>query len=573
MKKAIRILIPMILALAILLCTAWYLFIYDRQFTRDLFVYCARYFEQNGKHETSSWLYDLAYRQAGDNDNIAIELANQHKKGGNYTKAEYTLSKAIIDGGGVELYIALCQTYLEQNKVLDAVNMLNNVSNPEIKAQLEAIRPAAPTCSPEPGFYSQYISVSVASDAPTLLVNTAGEYPSTEKDLYEIPVKLKEGENTIYAVAISPEGLVSPVSIFGFTVGGVIEEVVFTDDVLESAIRQQLAVKEDKTLYTNDLWTITDFTVPAGAKNYDILRHMTFLENLNIDSGASGQLSVLSHLSNLNTLVITNTKVQAEELTVIGSLPNLQVLTLENCGLSTLAGLENADTVVSLNASNNTIRDLAPLSAMNNLTDLNLQHNAVNNIAALAKLTNLTTLDLSFNSLRSLTPVAGLTGLTVLNAESNTITSAEDLATCKALEQLNLDANDIKDISPLSSCSALIKLSVADNQLTDLNGAEKLTNLTSLNFANNQVTELPAFSESSSLVNIDGSYNLLTSLEALRGLGSLNNVYMDYNSGISSIEPLTNCPKLIQVNVYGTKVRKVTALTEQSVIVNYDPTG
>ncbi len=573
MKKAIRILIPLILAVAIVLCTAWYLFIYDREFTRDVFVFCARYFEQNGKHETSSWLYDLAYRQAGDNDAIAIELANQHKKGGNYTKAEYTLSKAISDGGSIELYTALCQTYLEQDKVLDAVNMLNNISNPELKAQLDALRPAAPACSPEPGFYSQYISVSVESDVPTLLVNTDGEYPSTQEDFYDIPVKLQEGENTLYAVAVSPEGLVSPISIFGFTVGGVIEEVVFNDDVLESAIRQQLAVSEDKALYSNDLWTITEFTVPSGATNYDVLRYMAFLETLTIDSGVGGQLSVLSHLSNLKTLQITNTKVQAEELSMIGTLPNLTTLTLNNCGLSTIAGLETADTVTTLDLGNNTIRDLSALAAMTELTHLSLQHNAVNTVAALSGLTNLSTLDLSYNTLRTLTPLSGHAALTVLYAGNNALASVEEIASCKGLQQLNLDANTISDISAISDCTALTHLSVADNQLTKLDGIEDLLNLTNLNFANNQVTELPAFSEDCSLVNIDGSYNLLTTLEPLKDLKNLNNVYMDYNSGISSVEVLKDCPNLIQVNVYGTKVKKVTALTEQSIIVNYDPTN
>jgi hypothetical protein len=46
---------------------------------------------------------------------------------------------------------------------------------------------------------------------------------------------------------------------------------------------------------------------------------------------------------------------------------------------------------------------------------------------------------------------------------------------------------------------------------------------------------------------------------------------MDYNEAISSVEDLTKCPVLVQVNVYGTKVKDVDALTEQSIIVNYNP--
>ena len=66
--------------------------------------------------------------------------------------------------------------------------------------------------------------------------------------------------------------------------------------------------------------------------------------------------------------------------------------------------------------------------------------------------------------------------------------------------------------------------------------------------------------------------NLLTSLENLGGLANLNNVYMDYNEGISSISPLVDCSRLVQVKVYGTSVEEVTALLEMDVLVEFDPT-
>ncbi len=575
MKKLARIMIPVILVIAILFCTAWYLFIYDRGFTRDMLLVGARYFDSNGNHELSSWLYDLAYKQAGDDDAVAIELAEQHKKSGNYTKAEYTLSKAIADGASADLYIALCKTYIEQDKVLDAVSMLNNISNPEIKAQLDTMRPAAPTSSPQPGFYNQYISVIIEADVPTILVNANGEYPSVYEDLYTAPIQLQQGENVIYAVAVSKECLVSPLAIYGFTVGGVIEEVVFNDDVLESAIRQQLSVGEQTILYSNDLWQLTEFTIPDGTENYDVLRFMTYLEKLTIDNGCTGQLSVLSHLSNLNTLSITNTQVQPDELTLIATLPNLTALTLNNCSLSTISGLENAGSMQSLDLSNNTIRDLSPLSSMEDLEHLNLAHNAVNDISALSNLKQISTLDVSYNSLSTLEAVAQMSKLAVLNARNNTITSIVGVDRCTNLVQLTLSNNRIEDVSALSVCKALTHLYADNNNLTQLDSLAELPNLTNLYFANNQVTDLPAFSKSSKLVNIDGSNNLIASLDPLEGLQQLNNVFMDYNAEISSVQCLVSCPVLIQVNVYGTKVNRiedVTDLTKQSVIVNFNPT-
>ena len=132
MKKAFRIIIPLVLIVAILFCTGWYLFIYDRVFTRDILVKAARYFEDSGNLSASAWFYNRAYEHAGDNDTVAIELSNQYKTAGNYTKAEYTLTTAIADGGGIDLYMALSKLFVEQNKLLDAVRMIDNVANKEI---------------------------------------------------------------------------------------------------------------------------------------------------------------------------------------------------------------------------------------------------------------------------------------------------------------------------------------------------------------------------------------------------------------------------------------------------------
>ena len=175
MKKALRIIVPILLAIALIGCMIWYLFVYDREFTRDILLQQARNAEYKGKHELAEWFYNTAYAYADNDESFAIEMANQYKSVGNYTKAEYTLSNAIADGGTAELYMALCKTYVEQDKILDAVNMLDNIADPAIKAELEAMRPTAPVADPVSGFYNQYMDVTISSSAGTLYVNTAGE--------------------------------------------------------------------------------------------------------------------------------------------------------------------------------------------------------------------------------------------------------------------------------------------------------------------------------------------------------------------------------------------------------------
>ena len=92
MKKFFKILIPLLLAAAIILGLAWYLFTYDRDFTRDMLLYGARFCDRQGHSAVSSWFYDRAYDLAKDNDLVAVELAEQHKDSGNYTQAENTLT-------------------------------------------------------------------------------------------------------------------------------------------------------------------------------------------------------------------------------------------------------------------------------------------------------------------------------------------------------------------------------------------------------------------------------------------------------------------------------------------------
>ena len=92
------------------------------------------------------------------------------------------------------------------------------------------------------------------------------------------------------------------------------------------------------------------------------------------------------------------------------------------------------------------------------------------------------------------------------------------------------------------------------------------------NFSRNSVSVLPQFEKECALVTIDGSHNHIEALDQLEGLVNLNNVFMDYNEELASIDPLVNCPRIIQVKVYGTKVADVSALLEMDVIVEFDPT-
>ena len=571
MKRAFKIILPIILAIALLATTAWYLFVFDREFTRDMLLSCARYFEDNGNHSTAQWFYDTAYAQVDDNDSIAIELSEHYKETGNYTKAEYTLYKAIQDGGGVELYMALSKLYVEQDKLLDAANLLNNVTG-YVKAELEGMRPDMPKASPDPNFYTQLITVTISAQEGTLYVNKNGQYPSVKSDLYTEPFSLVEGENTIYAISVSDEGLVSPLAVYGYTLGGIIEKVQFVDASIEESVRGYLGVTDTTDIYTNDLWELTEFTVPENVSSFEDLKYMTSLESLTIQGGPSGQLSFLSSMPNLKQLSISDLEVNTEEARMIGSFASLTSLSLNGCSLTTTTPFAGLTLLTYLDLSNNTIRDISALTSMTALQELHMNHNALNDLSVLNNCTALQVLDVAFNDLSDISSVFSMQQLTSLDASNNNLGTISGIEKLQNLERLYVSYNQLTSIAPAANCKSLVDLKCGSNQLSDISALSALNGLMYLDFSRNQVTKLPSWSKESELVTIDGSHNQLSSLSALSGLEMLNNVYMDYNENISSVAELATCFLLIRVDVYGTKVTDASVLTDQSIIVNYDPT-
>ena len=572
MKKAAKFLMPLILGALIIASIFWYLFIYDRDFTRDTLLNQARYQNVHGNSRLSSWFYDAAYNFSGHDKNVAIELANQYKRDGNYTKAEYTLTEAIKNAPTPELYTALSRTYVEQDKLLDAVNLLDNLGNPEIKAILDAQRPVAPVPDAPGGYYSQYIQVQLDSAAKYIFYTADGEFPSINKTLYQEAISLPAGETVITAIAVSEGGLVSPISVTGYTITGVIEEVTFTDSAMDAAVRQLIHADADDLLLSNQLWGITDFTAPEGVKTFADLKLLPNLTKLTVRDQTIDTLSHLSSLAKLETLDITGCTFPVEDMTILASLPSLKALTMAGCRLSTIEYLEGAKHLSRLDLSDNTLRNLTVLSTMPQLAELNLRNNAVNDLGALSGLENLTKLDVSYNALGSLAPLASCIRMTELKADHNQLYDLTGLGNMSLLTVLSVNNNTISDLEPLYNNYELTELRIASNDVYDISPLTSLTKLQLLDFSGNHVDDLPAWPDNSALQTIDGSYNVLSSIDTLSNQQSLAHVYMDYNL-LTNIDALENCFCLVQVNVFGNVIPDVSLLRDRDIIVNYDPTA
>ena len=570
MKSSLKRILPILLAILVLCSVVWYLFVYDRVFTRDLLLWQARLCESNGKHAMAAWFYQKAYSQSEDNQEVAIELAEQFKSIGNYAKAEATLSGAIANDPSAELYIALSKTYVEQNKLLDAVNMLENVTDPQLKAELDAARPALPVASAAPGYYNQYIDVDITAESGTLYVSWDMEYPSVTEDLYSGSIALPGGETKIYALSVGDNGPVSPLAVFGYTVAGVVETVTLEDAILDACIREALGFTADQALLTSDLWTITELTVPQDAADYSELRYLTGLKSLTLRECGVSDLHFLSSLAQLTELYVSGISLSATDISIISGLSNLTRLELSGCSLSSIDGLSALRNLIKLDLSENTIRDISSLSFMSELQELDLSNNAITSLNAISALPKLAWLNLSGNSLSSLVPLSGNGSVLWLDVSHNAIASLEGLHNMTQLTNLYAGYNNLTDVSPVVQNAALLELDVSNNSLTDISCLRELLQLQSLNFSHNQITALPEFSKESTLIELDGSYNQIGTLVPLGGLTMLNHINLDYNN-IMWVDPLAKCYNLVRLDIFGNPVSDVSKLTEMGVIVNYSP--
>ena len=571
MKRFLKIFLPILLSIVILVGVGWYFLEYDKMLTQTILMDLSHHFSNKGNYDTAAWLNDLAFNHFGNDDAVPLQQAELYLSRGNYTQAERVLHRGIENGGGSELYMMLCKIYVEQDKLLDAAELLDNISDPVIKKELDKIRPAAPSPSIPAGEYHEYADLTFTSPDGTVYTKEGSQYPSTATDIHKGSITLHSGENRFACITVGNNGLVSSLKNFNYIVGGVIEEVHFSDTAMEREIRKLLNLPAGTTVYSDDIWTIRSFTVPKDAKDYAELKYMPYLQELTIDSGIPGQLGYVEHMPDLKFLSVVKTAVSVEELSSVAQLKKLERLTLNDCSLTTLSPLEPLKNLLYLDVGGNAIRNLEPIASMKKLEALNLQQNAVNDLSAISGNSKLLILDVSNNSISDLSVAFGLTKLQWLNAKYNSISSLSGISALSKLSYLDVSNNTLTDIASLADCTALESLNIANNSISDIQSLSTLENMTDFVFSYNKVTKLPAWKTSCKLQNITGDHNDIRSLAPLAGLANLNCVYMDYNPNLSDVSVLKDCHVLFRVDVFGTKVKDVSALTALSVTVNYNP--
>ena len=552
MKRVLKIVIPLVVVLALLGTAAWFFLSFRADLTAGFLRGQAAKMVEKERYSRAVTYYNWAWQLDPENQEIPLALAEAYAGSGNYTKAEYTLVRAIsARPQDVDLYVALCQVYVAQDKLLDAVQMLDRTSDAEVKAALDELRPAAPVLSPENGYYTEYIEVTADGGGNAVYLSIDGDYPSMEDDAYTGPVTLPGGETMVMAVAVDENQMVSQAVQNGYTIGGVVEPVTLNDPAIDAAVREQLGMTAGETLMTDDLWSIAELTLPDTVADLADLSHFTGLTTLTIQNVSGLDFSVLSQLTSLQTLDLSGCTISTGSLDAIAGLTGLRVLRLNNCALTDINALSQLTALTELQLANNSLTDIGVTSLMLDLETVTLTNNPITSIAGLSACTKLKSLDISGCSVTSIASLSGKTDLETLLAGNN----------------------QIADLSPLEGCTALAVLEVPYNLVSDISVLAQLPALTRFVGNNNQITAVPDFDEETSkLQYIQLDYNEVTDLAGLQGINSLNYVYADYNQ-VETILPLKNNINLIQINVWDNPIpeEEVKSLQENSIIVNYNP--
>jgi formylglycine-generating enzyme required for sulfatase activity len=185
--------------------------------------------------------------------------------------------------------------------------------------------------------------------------------------------------------------------------------------------------------------------------------------------------------------------------------------------------------LTNLNARNRNVSSLAGLEAAHNLASLDLQINRLTNFSLPTELTKLTTLDVSINPLTNFFLPNGLTNLASLTLESAGLTNLTLPSGLIRLNNLDLENNQLTSFNQLSNLTSLITLDLGFNSFTSFSFPAGLTNLSTFYFAGNPLTNATLAPGLVGMTELNLSQNLLTSFTLPAGMTNLIELDLFFN--------------------------------------------
>ncbi|NKZ19359.1 pneumococcal-type histidine triad protein [Streptococcus ovuberis] len=332
------------------------------------------------------------------------------------------------------------------------------------------------------GFDDEIIQDILHADAPT-------PFPATETN----PEKMKAWLATVTSLNIGQRE--NALKRFGLDLMPNLETlgVGFTkiDDVTPI-----LKFKQLKNLFLTDTG-ITDYSFlkelpnlegidisQNGLTSLDFLKDYPQLKTLAVTGSNLTDISVLSHLPNLESLNLDYN--QLTDLTPLANLSKLKVVSLDHNKITDLSPLSQKSDLTRLFVSHNDGVKLATLKAPN-LEELTAEHSGLTSLGFLKHLPSLVDLNANHNAISSLSGVDRATNLRTLNVSENQISSLRLPTAPAKLETLNVSHNRLTTLEGIQNFTALEQLNAGHNQLSSLSLSQPNKTITYLEVNNNHI--------------------------------------------------------------------------------------
>lgn len=315
-------------------------------------------------------------------------------------------------------------------------------------------------------------------------------------------------------------------------------------------------------------------------KDIKFIKYADRLQVLDISATQIEDISELLNLKSLTTLRAEKTPVQS--FAVLNQFKNLNELQLNESGFNNVEHIKELVNLEKLTLSKNFILNFSLLGELTALQELNLSETNINDLSPLARLAQLVLLDLTATAVSDLSPLAGLDKLKKIAADETQLTPLDANSFVRSHPNILL-IHHVKDLvswwQSLSPAwrAALQKVNpklIADQPSIDLltqmlnataltmdnAGIETLSpvlrfvSLEKISFSNNpQVTDLLPLSEVKTLRELTGKNTGIQELSVLKDNTDLLHIDLE-GSPIESIQELVLLPKLVYLNVNGSKV-------------------
>uniref|UniRef100_A0A8C6QDI3 Leucine-rich repeats and IQ motif containing 1 n=1 Tax=Nannospalax galili TaxID=1026970 RepID=A0A8C6QDI3_NANGA len=224
-------------------------------------------------------------------------------------------------------------------------------------------------------------------------------------------------------------------------------------------------------------------------------------------------------------------------LSTLAECPNLQLLSLQRCGLRSLHGLNNCKNLKYIDAQENHIEtincenleslcvvllnknqltSIHGLDGCINIQNLELSHNKITRISGLESLKYLQQLTVDHNQLISTKGLSEAPTIIYLDCSHNHLTDVEDIGNCGLLQIVKLQGNYLREPPSLKNHVLLRKLHLDDNSISTVEELSScwLPLLQDLTISQNSLTKFVPLFHFVSLEKLDVSNNCFSDLES-----------------------------------------------------------